>query len=108
MYLISGVKCHLEMDHTLKETMEIEAILGRAGTIVMQEAEKLLELILKPQKPVEFLDMKESQLTEIVTDYLLLKKKWRENMIGECLKLASDQSGLNQKLDASVKDKITT
>lgn len=107
-YIISGVKCTLEMDHTLRETMEIEQILSRAGNIVMEDSERLLSLILKCEKPVEVLEMKESQLTEIVTDYMLQKKSWRENLLEKCLLSTLNQSGLSQKSEESQSDNSVT
>jgi len=107
-YVISGVKCTLEMDHTLRETMEIEQILSRAGNIVMEDSELLLSLILKCEKPVDYLEMKESQLTEIVTDYMLQKKSWRESLLEKCLQSMLRPNGLNQKSEESQNDNSVT
>lgn len=105
IYEIAGVKCHINFDHTLREIKEIDEIVLRSEGVnfTFEDTARFLEIVLKAEEPVEILDIKESQLTEIIADYFAKKKIWTLNLAEKWISSALEQNGLNPKSSDSEK-----
>lgn len=92
IYEIAGVKCRLNLDQTLRESFETEELLNNSG-LVKDDLERLLGLILKPVSAtsVDVLEMKESQAQEVIGEYLVAKKKWRDALKNDSVRLMTEQ-----------------
>lgn len=76
IYEIAGVKCRINFDQTLREVKEIDDMVARCGgyDLTLEDTERFLSIVLKAESPVDMLDIKESQLTDVMAEYFGKKK----------------------------------
>ncbi|GJQ33415.1 MAG: hypothetical protein HBSAPP04_22540 [Ignavibacteriaceae bacterium] len=110
IYEIAGVKCRINFDQTLREVKEIDDMVARCGgyDLTLEDTERFLSIVLKAESPVDMLDIKESQLTDVMAEYFGKKKIWTTNMVESLISSALAENGLNPKSSDSEKPESVT
>ncbi|KAB2908933.1 MAG: hypothetical protein LC102_09040 [Ignavibacteriales bacterium] len=106
IFVIAGVNCRVNFDQTLREVKEIDEMMVRSQSngLELEDAERLLQILLKADKPVDYLDVTESQFTEIIAEYFAQKKNWSLSIIKKCALSVNEQNGSNQNFSESLKE----
>lgn len=107
VYEIAGVKCRLSLDQTLREMNEVNEFFRTSdGKRTIEQTERFLQIVLKAEEPVEYLDMKESVFAQIITDYQIQKKNWIEATSNALLNSALEANLSHQKFSGSAGEAV--